>query len=362
MGNKNTIPLKGPNTGTVQREEGLCVDCDTGGVSRGGGPSPELLASLQSLRETSDYTMLPHSLHQIAEAYSLREDYHWALQFLQLEKLYHQRLLSNLADMQENWESQWREKNDGGLLAAETDSIRLKHIETLDQICRTHLRPSISVQQNTVNQTKDIQSEDERQQACHNEGNKTEATFHEEEKEQSVNQTGQQERGEEEDRKEKETCEDGQEVEEETPEEEVKVEWPSGVPQASVKDLARHSHTEGSSYPDGLVSILKRRRASLDGLLPPSDIVTKQNPKRKVRFSEPEEGLEQDEMGGDSCLILLLLCLVTVVISIGGTAFYCTLVDTYSNICTDFTNNADFYVVTVRRFFEGFAYWLPLQP
>lgn len=49
------------------------------------------------------------------------------------------------------------------------------------------------------------------------------------------------------------TCEEGQEVEEEeeeqceeTPEEEeVKVEWPTGVPQASDKDLAKLSHKEG---------------------------------------------------------------------------------------------------------------------
>ncbi|XP_010772288.1 consortin-like, partial [Notothenia coriiceps] len=116
-----------------------------------------------------------------------------------------------------------------------------------------------------------------------------------------------------------------------------------------------------SSSPDGLVSILKRRRASLDGLPPESEIATKQNSKRKVRFSEPEDGIEQDEVGGDSCLILLLLCLVTVVISIGGTALYCTLVDTYSNICTDFTHNVDYYIMNMRRFFEGLRRWLPLR-
>lgn len=66
-----------------------------------------------------------------------------------------------------------------------------------------------------------------------------------------------------------------------------------------------------------------------------------------------------DEVSGDSCLILLLLCLVTVVISIGGTALYCTLVDTYSNICTDFTQNVNFYAVNFRAFFEGLSYWLP---
>ncbi|XP_062293764.1 consortin, connexin sorting protein b [Scomber scombrus] len=152
--------------------------------------------------------------------------------------------------------------------------------------------------------------------------------------------------------------EEGEPCEETPEEEEVKVEWPTGVPQASDKDLAKLSHSEGSSCPDGLVSILKRRRASLDGLPPPDEITKKQSSKRKVRFSEPEDGVEQDEVGGDSCLILLLLCLVTVVISIGGTAFYCTLVDTYSNICTDFTHNVEFYVMNMRRFFEGLGHWL----
>lgn len=67
-----------------------------------------------------------------------------------------------------------------------------------------------------------------------------------------------------------------------------------------------------------------------------------------------------DEVGGDSCLILLLLCLVTVVISIGGTALYCTLVGSYSSICTDFTHNADFYIGNVRGFLAGLRRWLPL--
>ena len=67
-----------------------------------------------------------------------------------------------------------------------------------------------------------------------------------------------------------------------------------------------------------------------------------------------------DDVGGDSCLILLLLCLVTVVISIGGTALYCSLVGTYSNICTDFAHNVDFYIMSVRRFFEGLGHWLHL--
>ncbi|KAG7249825.1 hypothetical protein CRUP_027114 [Coryphaenoides rupestris] len=185
-------------------------------------------------------------------------------------------------------------------------------------------------------------------------------------------------RGGEEDEEERrggeEDCEEGQEVEEgeeeeeedvceeTTPEEEeVNGEWPTGVPQASEKDLVKLSHAEGSSAPDGLVSILKRRRASLDGLPPPGVSVEKHNGKRKVRFTEPEDAAEQDEVGGDSCLILLLLCLATVVISVGGTALYCTLVDTYSNICMDFSHNVNFYVVSVRTVFDQLQHWLPTQ-
>lgn len=61
-----------------------------------------------------------------------------------------------------------------------------------------------------------------------------------------------QEEGGEEEQGEEKMCDEGQEVEKEeelcevTPEEEeVKVEWPTGVPQASDKDLAKLSHTEG---------------------------------------------------------------------------------------------------------------------
>ncbi|XP_056873656.1 consortin, connexin sorting protein b isoform X1 [Takifugu flavidus] len=372
MGNKSSVPPKGPDAGSAREDEaGGAV---AGSISRegAGAPSPELLASLQSLRDNVDSTLLPHSLHQIAETYLAREDYQWAIQFLQLEKLYHERLLSNIAALQENWESQWREKKtcEGGS-PAESDGFSQKHMETLSQICRTHLRPSVNVEQNTLNTAlKDIQDQNEPLQFQHDE------VFSDDRLE-AVNQSGDQQQSsesepsqssegegeaeaeeeEEEEAGEEQMCKEGQETPEE---EEVEVEWPTGVPQASDKDLAKLSVKEGSSSPDGLVSILKRRRASLDGLPPPSINVSKQNSKRKVRFSEPEDGAEPDEVGGDSCLILLLLCLVTVVISIGGTALYCTLVGSYSSICTDFTHNADFYIANVRGFLAGLRRWLPL--
>ncbi|KAK5617970.1 hypothetical protein CRENBAI_024164 [Crenichthys baileyi] len=376
MGNKNAIPPRSPEGGIAEKEDAALINRATGGVpaDEAPSPSPELLAALQSLGENDDYTLLPHSLHQIAETYSLKQDYQWAIQFLQLEKLYYERLLSNLAALQDTWESELNEKKDTECwMPPDTDSTNQKHIEKLSHICRTHHRPSLNLDQGNLNAAlKDTQMRMKILQSGHDKANMLETTHGAEEKEKSM--ISQSEfsslQREEEDKSQEEgeeAFEEEQEVEaeeqavhgEDTPEEEeVKVEWPAGVAQASDKDLDKLSNTEGSSSPDGLVSILKRRRASLDGLPPLSDSADKQNSKRKVRFSEPEEGIEQDEVGGDSCLILLLLCLVTVVISIGGTTLYCTLVDTYSNICTDFTQNVDFYVTNVRGFLEGLGQWL----
>ncbi|XP_054618151.1 consortin, connexin sorting protein b isoform X2 [Dunckerocampus dactyliophorus] len=342
MGNKNTSP----DPGSGQKEDDD-ISIVTGSVSTYGASSlsPELLASLQSLGENTDYTLLPHSLHQIAEACSLQEDYQLAIQLLQLEKLYHERVLYNLTVLQENWESQWKKKSADNCLPAETDNVSQKHIRTLRHLCRTHLKPSISEAKPLDITLTDIHSEASHQGTeC-----ESEITYGDDEEGRM--------KSKEEDINEEETYEEAKEAEDD--EEEVKVEWPAGVPQASDKDLDKLSYTDGSLSPDGLVSILKRRRASLDGLPPPSDVGAKLSSKRKVRFSEPEDGIEQDEVSGDSCLILLLLCLVTVVISIGGTALYCSLVDRYFNICTDFTLNVDFFVTNVRRFFEGLGHWLP---
>ncbi|KAI5610900.1 consortin isoform X1, partial [Silurus asotus] len=96
----------------------------------------------------------------------------------------------------------------------------------------------------------------------------------------------------------------------------------------------------------GLVSILKRRVCD-EG----EDNTSTNKPlsKRRVRFHVPDESLENDEVGGDSWLLLLLLCLVTVVISVGGTALYCAFGDAQSSVCTDFSHNIDFYLGKVQR-------------
>ncbi|XP_072555132.1 consortin isoform X2 [Paramormyrops kingsleyae] len=126
-----------------------CLDQTSDG-SHGGeplvpGPSPSPVAFLQNLTEHSDYTLLPQCLHQIAEDFFLEENYEWAVQFLQLERDYHQRLLSNLARLQEHWESRQRggsqaRTSSAGALGDELDAT---HMEMLTRICRTHQRSTL---------------------------------------------------------------------------------------------------------------------------------------------------------------------------------------------------------------------------
>ncbi|MEQ2184515.1 hypothetical protein GOODEAATRI_008747 [Goodea atripinnis] len=154
MGNQNAITPRSPEGGIAEKEDAALINRATGGVpaDEAQSPSPELLAALQSLGENDDYTLLPHSLHQIAETYSLKQDYQWAIQFLQLEKLYHERLLSNLAALQDKWESELNEKKDTECwMPPDTDSTNQKHIERLSHICRTHHRPSLSLDQENLN-------------------------------------------------------------------------------------------------------------------------------------------------------------------------------------------------------------------
>ncbi|XP_054900403.1 consortin, connexin sorting protein b isoform X3 [Poeciliopsis prolifica] len=347
MGNKNAVPPRGSGGGVTGKEDAALVSSATGGVAadEAQSPSPELLASLQALGENDDYTLLPQSLHQIAETYSLRQEHQWAIRFLRLEKLYHERVLSNLTALQEKWESEFNEEDGESRVPPEEDGVSRKHIEKLRHICKTHHRPSFSPDQKNLNFI-DTQIGTETLQSRHGKAN-TQSMI-------SQSDVSSLQREEEKERQDEgeEELEEGQEVEAE--EREVEAEEHAAQGEDTPEE-------EESSSPDGLVSILKRRRASLDGLPPPSAAADKQTSKRKVRFSEPEDGVDQDDVGADSCLILLLLCLVTVVISIGGTAFYCTLADTYSNICTDFTQNVDFYVTNARGFLKGLGQWLPLQ-
>ncbi|XP_063039906.1 consortin [Engraulis encrasicolus] len=127
---------------------------------------------------------------------------------------------------------------------------------------------------------------------------------------------------------------------------------------ATLDDMAKKIQVEEITPASGLVSILKRR-ASLEGSSAARPIPRPKAPaKRKVRFREPDDAFDQDEVGGDSWLLLLLLCLATVVISVGGTALYCTLGDAQSSVCTDFSHNMDFYVGQVQRGVTELKHWL----
>uniref|UniRef100_A0A7N8XHD4 Consortin C-terminal domain-containing protein n=1 Tax=Mastacembelus armatus TaxID=205130 RepID=A0A7N8XHD4_9TELE len=141
--------------------------------------------------------------------------------------------------------------------------------------------------------------------------------------------------------------------EEEEEEEEYEVQQADIIRDAaSLDDMAKLITVEEISPASGLVSILKKRDACVDsmsvsGRSEPSP--DKPTAKRRVRFKVPEDSYEYDVGGGDSCLLLFLLCLVTVVISVGGTALYCALGDAHSSVCQDFSRNADFYIGQIQQ-------------
>ncbi|XP_031435986.1 consortin-like [Clupea harengus] len=134
-------------------------ECVLGGVEdhaeadalRGGWlPCSPPAAAVLELGEHCDHALLPQRLHQIAEALVLEEDYERAIRFIQLERLYHERLLANLAALQEQWECRWR--GDGGAqsLTVERTPIdpeQLEQLERLSHICRTHRQPALRAEQ-----------------------------------------------------------------------------------------------------------------------------------------------------------------------------------------------------------------------
>ncbi|XP_043913155.1 consortin-like [Protopterus annectens] len=122
----------------------------------------------------------------------------------------------------------------------------------------------------------------------------------------------------------------------------------------SLDDLAKRIEIEESTPAEGLTSILKKRQADEGELI--SQFQQKQR-KRRVRFVEPEDTFDQDEVGNDSCLLLILLCIATVFLSIGGTALYCSFVDVESSMCTDFSNNMEFYFRQLQIGIEELRHW-----
>ncbi|XP_041841741.1 consortin [Melanotaenia boesemani] len=148
--------------------------------------------------------------------------------------------------------------------------------------------------------------------------------------------------------------------------EEKEEEWDYEVDQAdiireasSLDDMAKLITVQEISPASGLVSILKKRSVYVDSYV---SARSEPRPKkatatRRVRFKVPDDNYEHEIGGGDSCLLLFLLCLVTVVISVGGTALYCAFGDTQSSVCQDFSRNADFYIGQIHRGILQIQHW-----
>ncbi|NWI56831.1 CNST protein, partial [Calyptomena viridis] len=124
---------------------------------------------------------------------------------------------------------------------------------------------------------------------------------------------------------------------------------------SSLDELARRIEIAEIAPAEGLVSILKKRD-DRDGKTIAQ--VQQRQTKRRVRFQEMEDTLDQDEVSGGSCILLILLCIATVFLSIGGTALYCTFGDMESPVCTDFAANMDFYYTQILQRMEELKHWI----
>uniref|UniRef100_A0A8C1JJQ8 Consortin N-terminal domain-containing protein n=1 Tax=Cyprinus carpio TaxID=7962 RepID=A0A8C1JJQ8_CYPCA len=233
------------------------------------GPSPSLLASLQSLVEHNDHMLLPHSLHQIAEGYFLEKDYQWAVEFLHLEKLYHERLLSNLASIQEKWDSQRKisiqTESNSPLNSNGTDTER-EHMDLLSHICKTHQRPNLSLEKNMddikLHNSPALVSKHRRSKQEQASVNSTDCELNEEEEEEEEDDEGL-----EEDEWWNEELQDDTVVDGQLP----------------VDDLASLIQVEERFPSDGLVSILKKRDCARET---ENVSLLKDSTKRRVRFRE----------------------------------------------------------------------------
>lgn len=95
----------------------------------------ELLGFLDQLAKGGDDKHLPQYLHQIAEAFVAQEDYQRAILCIQLERLYHQRLLDNLSALQKQWETRCN---------TTSPALTAQPLDILKHICLTHSRPTAS--------------------------------------------------------------------------------------------------------------------------------------------------------------------------------------------------------------------------
>ncbi|XP_058389546.1 consortin [Diceros bicornis minor] len=133
---------------------------------------------------------------------------------------------------------------------------------------------------------------------------------------------------------------------------------PSDDSSLSLDDLAKRIEIAEVVPAEGLVSILKKRSDTVGDH--PAQMHQKPS-KRRVRFQEIDDNLDQDEVGGGSCILLVLLCIATVFLSVGGTALYCTFGDMESPVCTDFADNVDFYYTKLLQGMAELKHWIYLS-
>ncbi|XP_057582098.1 consortin [Hippopotamus amphibius kiboko] len=133
---------------------------------------------------------------------------------------------------------------------------------------------------------------------------------------------------------------------------------PSDESCLSLDDLAKRIEIAEVVPAEGLVSILKKRNDTVGDH--PAQMQQKPS-KRRVRFQEIDDSLDQDEVGSGSCILLVLLCIVTVFLSVGGTALYCTFGDMESPVCTDFADNMDFYYTKLLQGMAELKHWIYLS-
>lgn len=124
---------------------------------------------------------------------------------------------------------------------------------------------------------------------------------------------------------------------------------------SSLDELAKRIEIAETVPAEGLVSILKKRDDAESKTL--AQMQQRQS-KRRVRFQEMDDSLDQEEVGGGSCILLMLLCIVTVFLSVGGTALYCSLGNADSPVCTDFAANVDFYYTRILQGIEELKHWI----
>lgn len=124
---------------------------------------------------------------------------------------------------------------------------------------------------------------------------------------------------------------------------------------SSLDELARRIEIAEIAPAEGLVSILKKRDDREGKAIAQ---VQQRQTKRRVRFQEMDDTFDQDEVAGGSCILLILLCIATVFLSIGGTALYCTFGDMESPVCREFAANMDFYYTQILQRVEELKHWI----